>query len=569
MKKLTENEFEEIFNEIKDLRCLNFSKINGFDKLDEEDQIRIIHEWTIYGSEDSKINLADEIIKQNDNEPYTDVRIAKKLNITISLAKIIKDYVLAIEDGEINVPTNREKCIRFLRNKIEPFINDKNIEIKRRQLLKEELDGMCEKGDPERMHLAYIIARTFRVTKNYYEARGNITSSLVAYYLGIHNIDCFKYKLDYHMCHGKNFKNPYSLVFRVSQDKQTELKRMIEEKLKDNENLVFGKVCSEVNKSGNQFVLSNRMFVSKTKEILNKCKLFTDRNNTCYKCITKSDADKFGLDQIQIRIEGRWFITFLKNMNALHPFKEKCINLENTQYLNYLLKSNAKTPLFLYHYDYLKSKFDTKENLSFNEFVECISYHFDSIEDSGPDYVFSKVYRGDVISTCYNLLKICYYLANFTDEAVREYSETYFVNSKIRNNIITNASTNESNNFSIFLKEYHSKFQKRFIGIFFIIDGKLKVYKEELNIAESNDFMDVNMGHFELFNSYNLPKEFEYSMYPRGRVLYNVRNRLFYVYADKIILKDKEKLELIKKEFALPKYNVVYKSDEHYKTLKY
>jgi len=569
MKKLTENEFEEIFNKIKDVRVLDFSSIKGFDDFNEEDQTRIIHEWTVYGSESYKIDLAEGIIKDNDDEPYTDARIARKLNITISLAKIIKDYVLGIEDGSIVVPSHREKCIKELRRLLSPVLNDEKVEPERIRLLKEELDGICEKGDPERMLMASIIARTFRVTKNYYEARGNITSSLVAYHLRIHNVACFKHKIDYRLCHGDDFKKAYSLVFRVSQDKQPDLYKMVESILKDNDNFCFGKICSEPNKSGNQFIFSYKMFISKTKNILNKCRVLTDHNETQYQCITKSEADKFGLDQIQIRIEGRWTASFLKTMNELHPFGLLQSELENTNYLNKLLKNNAKTPFNAYHYDYLKNKFNEKGSLSFDDFVECISYHIDCIEDSGADYVYSKMHKGEIISICYNLLKICYYLVEHTDESAKAYAMTKFISSEIKNNVITNKAKHELDEHALFLNEYHSKFQKRFIGIFFFIDGKLRVYKEELSIDEDKEFIDVEMGHYELFNSFNMPVECEYSMYPRGRVLYNVKDHMFYLYADKTILKSKTKIDLIKKEFLFPLYNVLLKSDEHYKTLKY
>ena len=66
-----------------------------------------------------------------------------------------------------------------------------------------------------------------------------------------------------------------------------------------------------------------------------------------------------------------------------------------------------------------------------------------------------------------------------------------------------------------------------------------------------------------------MPRELEYSMFPRGRILYNVKDNVFYVYADRNVLKDKDKIAQLIKEFNLPKYNVAFKRDEHYKTLDY
>ena len=120
-----------------------------------------------------------------------------------------------------------------------------------------------------------------------------------------------------------------------------------------------------------------------------------------------------------------------------------------------------------------------------------------------------------------------------------------------------------------FLKEYHSVIAKRYIGIFFFINGRLRVYKEPLHIDEGKDFVDIEKGHFELFVSLGGSSEDEDSMYPRGRVLYNVKKRMFYLYADKRILKDPESMQLLKEAYNLPKYNLRTRWDPHYVTLPY
>jgi hypothetical protein len=57
----------------------------------------------------------------------------------------------------------------------------------------------------------------------------------------------------------------------------------------------------------------------------------------------------------------------------------------------------------------------------------------------------------------------------------------------------------------------------------------------------------------------------EYDGLPRGRVIYKIPARIFYIYVpESIIIGRKDKRDLIKKEFSLVGKVVVFKSDPHY-----
>ncbi len=118
------------------------------------------------------------------------------------------------------------------------------------------------------------------------------------------------------------------------------------------------------------------------------------------------------------------------------------------------------------------------------------------------------------------------------------------------------------------IHNYHFDIKDRYIGIFFLIEGKLYVYKERL-VDEGTTFIDCSKGHFEFFLSLGLDDTYEYSNFPRGRVLYDNKEQCFYVYADKAILHNVEALNKIDEAFSLPVLNVKYRGDEHYRTSGY
>lgn len=110
---------------------------------------------------------------------------------------------------------------------------------------------------------------------------------------------------------------------------------------------------------------------------------------------------------------------------------------------------------------------------------------------------------------------------------------------------------------------------RKYIGIFFYIRGNFRFYKEEFKYDNTKEFIDVELSHYDLFNSYKFPPEYEYSMFPRGRILYSVKNKVFYVYGDKSIIHDQDKINKLLKEFCLNTSEIKIRFDSHYKVLKY
>mgnify|MGYP003323572688 CR=1 FL=1 len=212
MKRLTENQFEEIFKKYKDLEKISDAFREETIKYHSEDEERIYKEWWMYHDENYLISSADYIIKSNDdNEPYTTARICRKLNICESLANVVLECINNILDGEIAPLTNKEKCIDSLRSRVEMILSDNSLEEERKQLIREELEGICEYGDPETMIAACSITKVLRATNHYYYVKGPIASSLIAYHLKIHNVDCYKHHIDYRKCHGDNFEKRYQV----------------------------------------------------------------------------------------------------------------------------------------------------------------------------------------------------------------------------------------------------------------------------------------------------------------------------------------------------------------------
>ena len=110
--------------------------------------------------------------------------------------------------------------------------------------------------------------------------------------------------------------------------------------------------------------------------------------------------------------------------------------------------------------------------------------------------------------------------------------------------------------------EYRKYFYPQYVGPFFVIDGKVKALRTNINDGDINgDFVNSPVSHFQFANFLHLE---DYGHYPRGRVIYNNKTNEFYVYIDKSLLNNKEILEQVQTKFWLICFNTVVKSDEHY-----
>ena len=107
------------------------------------------------------------------------------------------------------------------------------------------------------------------------------------------------------------------------------------------------------------------------------------------------------------------------------------------------------------------------------------------------------------------------------------------------------------------------------IGIFWFY--KNKIYEKSIDsnaVKAINNFKDSDYSHYLSWNEISLRNKdfylYEYEDIPRGRVVYDVENAQYIVYANNdIIISDKAK-EVIAYSFKLKTKKVIFKYDEHY-----
>jgi len=110
------------------------------------------------------------------------------------------------------------------------------------------------------------------------------------------------------------------------------------------------------------------------------------------------------------------------------------------------------------------------------------------------------------------------------------------------------------------------------VGIFWLVGEKLLFDTTALSHAEDYGEFKIHSGNHvsvweNLRSAKTVPAETEYEEAPRGRVMYDVRNRLFSLLADRCILRRKEIVTKIKKEMHLPK-NTMTGTDDHYQCFR-
>jgi hypothetical protein len=110
------------------------------------------------------------------------------------------------------------------------------------------------------------------------------------------------------------------------------------------------------------------------------------------------------------------------------------------------------------------------------------------------------------------------------------------------------------------------------LGIFWIYKSKIFFKSIQFDYRKAiNGFIDSDFAHYQVWDEISLQNKdfylYEYEDIPRGRVVYDVENSQYIVYAHKDIINSDKAKALIINSFNLKIDNVVFKYDEHYKII--
>ena len=171
-----------------------------------------------------KMKEIKEQLKQriiNDVKSRTELSISwlqKKYGIAFAFAK------------EIYCECEKQVLENNLRYKTEAIAT--KLPKDRANALIDEMNKVISNGGAQRIVLASLIAATLRSKQIQYIVTGNLSSSYLAYELKIHNVDCFKYGIRPEICYGIDYKNNYTLEFRVAPEEIPKILSLLDKKLK-------------------------------------------------------------------------------------------------------------------------------------------------------------------------------------------------------------------------------------------------------------------------------------------------------------------------------------------------
>jgi len=101
------------------------------------------------------------------------------------------------------------------------------------------------------------------------------------------------------------------------------------------------------------------------------------------------------------------------------------------------------------------------------------------------------------------------------------------------------------------------------VGIFWIINDFLLAKRVRLaEIEESNGFKDSGLSHFFEWEKMGFDID-RYDKYSRGRIVYDLYEKKFIIYAAKEIINNDKYKKMILDFFKIKKYE--FKYDEHYR----
>ncbi len=103
------------------------------------------------------------------------------------------------------------------------------------------------------------------------------------------------------------------------------------------------------------------------------------------------------------------------------------------------------------------------------------------------------------------------------------------------------------------------------VGIFFVVNNQLLLHKCSLEEAEKyGDFLNYPQSHMEIWDQYYYKKfKVDFDYFPRGRIIYNINEKTYYIYIDKCLVNDIKNLGIIPQNEKVKILN-----DFHYKCHK-
>lgn len=123
---------------------------------------------------------------------------------------------------------NDGKILGILKDKLEELPKA------RAEYLKREINIILNNNYLKHFNLAYVIAEYLKKHNIYYYLGGNLASSYVAYELGIHNIDCYRFNIQPEICYGANCDSKFDLDFYIPERFKKQLFAYIDETIFDN-----------------------------------------------------------------------------------------------------------------------------------------------------------------------------------------------------------------------------------------------------------------------------------------------------------------------------------------------
>lgn len=382
--------------------------------------------------------------------------------------------------------------------------------------------------------------------------KGGMLLSPLMHSFGVVDLDCLKWGVDEEMVLDQGDEWPHRLHFVVSQNGQDGLILRLKRRIRE----ICGYKVYGYYHEGQCPCLYPWRFVVSRKGIRKEDRILITHRGRKISCLGGEYVKRNIAGLLVVDLTSVWRVGFIERMRRAHPLieaeKGKLKELEEARRRKLLAVFGEKDGPLLFD----------KELHGIEDYLCCL------LQD-GNSTLLGQIKRMEAIEWLAQLEEMALYFLACPDLSYRLYF-TEFLGCKItkKGTIIPPKNETMKSKVARHIKNYHFDVADRYVGIFFLIEGKLYMHKQPL-ADDGSEFIDCPMGHFEFFASLGLDDTYEYSMFPRGRVLYSNKERCFHVYCDKAIIDNDEALEGIWEAFALPLLNVKLMKDEHYRTLPY